>query len=200
MRGAWLWRVRSTNKGAGRFFCPLEGADREYERSEVRRWLAPFGLSLFSWHVLGEYVRCGSCRQTFTDEVLEIVTTTELSERLELAAVWLLSTVVVRSGDSDLTRVAAERELRRFVRHPFAAHTAIEPPHLVDVVAALNSAAVHMEMLGRTELFAAAVRVAHVHGSLTSSSFAALHAAGGALRLPMSTVRSLIVSAGVPAD
>jgi hypothetical protein len=155
---------------------------------------------LVASHRLGDYVRCGECEQTFTADVLEIVTNAEISERLERASVWLLSTIVARSGDSDLTRVAAESELRRFVRHPFAAHASVEPPLLTDVVEAISAAAVHMEHQGRKDLFAAAVRVAHVHGGLTGASFAALHAAGGALRLPMTTVRSLIVTAGVPAD
>lgn len=162
--------------------------------------MAPFGLPLFPSHHLGDYVRCAECQQTFTADVLEIVTNAELSERLEQAAVWLLATIVVRSGDSDETRVAAERELRPFVRHPFAAHASIEPPRLSDVVEGLSRAAVHMEQPGRKNLLAAAVRVAHIHGGLTAASFAALHAAGGALRLPMTTVRSLIVAAGVPAD
>ena len=199
MKGSFGWRVRSTPGGGGRFFCPLEGGDRNYIRSEVRRWLAPFGVPIFPSHRLGDYVRCTECKQTFTADVLEIVTTDSLAERLEKAAVWLLSTIVVRSGDSDATRVVAERELRRFVRHPFAAHTN-EPPKLNEVVEAVSAASVHMEQLGRRDLFAAAVRVAHVHGGLTSASFAALHAFGGALRLPMSTVRSLIITAGVPAD
>ena len=162
--------------------------------------MAPFGIPLFPSHRLGDYVRCGDCKQTFTAEVLEIVTTDELSHRLELAAVWLLSTIVVRSGDSDATRVAAERELRRFVRHPFAAHASVEPPGLSEVVEKVSSIAVHMEPVGRRDMFAAAVRVAHVHGGMTAASFAALHAVGGALRLPMSTVRSVIVTAGVSAD
>lgn len=162
--------------------------------------MAPFGIPLFPSHLLGDYVRCSDCKQTFTAEVLEIVTTDELSQRLELAAVWLLSTIVVRSGDSDSTRVAAERELRRFVRHPFAAHASVEPPRLSAVVEQVSSMSVHMEPVGRRDMFAAAVRVAHVHGGMTAASFAALHAVGGALRLPMSTVRSVIVTAGVSAD
>lgn len=200
VRGSWGWRVRSVKRGGGRFFCPLEGADREYVRSEVRRWLAPFGMPLLPFHHLGDYIACADCQQTFTDDVLEMITTHELAERLEWAALALLNSIVVRSGDSDASRVAAERELRRFVRQPFAAHVSFEPPALVDVVEALGAAAVHMDPLGRRDLFAAAVRVAHVHGSLTGPGFAALHAAGGALRLPMSVVRSLIVTAGVPAD
>lgn len=200
MKGSWGWRVRSTPGGGGRFFCPLEGGDRDYIRSDVRRWLAPFGIPIVPSHRLGEYVRCVDCKQTFTADVLEIVTNAEVSARLEHAAVVLFATIVVRSGDSDQTRVAAERELRRYVRHPFAAHASIEPPPLGDVVQAVSAAAVHMEHQGRKDLFASAVRVAHVHGGLTGASFAALHAAGGALRLPMSTVRSLIVTAGVTAD
>ena len=200
MKGSLGWRVRSTPDGGGKFFCPLEGGDRDYIRSQVRRWLAPFGIPLFPSHRLGDYVRCSGCKQTFTAEVLEIITTDELSDGLERAAVWVLSTIVARSGDSDASRVAAERELRRFVRHPFAAHASVEPPKLSQVVEAVSSAAVHMELLGRRDLFAAAVRVAHADGGLTGASFAALHAVGGALRLPMSTVRSLIITAGVPAD
>lgn len=200
VKGSFGWRVRSTPGGGGRFFCPLEGGDRDYIRSQVRRWMAPFGVPLFPSHRLGDYVRCGDCQQTFTAEVLEIVTTEELSRRLEQAAVWLLATVVIRSGDSDATRVVAERELRRYVRHPFTAHASIDPPALSVVVETVAAAAVHMDVLGRRDLFAAAVRVAHVHGSLTGSAFAALHALGGALRLPMATVRSVIVTAGVTAD
>jgi hypothetical protein len=186
------WRVRSTLSGGGTFFCPLEGAD-----PEVRRWLAPFGFPILAYHHLGDYVRCCDCQQTFTDDVLEILTTEELAASLERAAVSLFSVIVARSGDSDLCRVTAERELRRFVRHPFAAHVSFQPPGLVEVVETLGATAVHMEEVGRRDMFAAAVRVAHSEGGLTGSAFAALHAAGGALRLPMSVVRSLIVTAGV---
>lgn len=200
MKGSWGWRVRSTPDGGGRFFCPLEGGDRDYIRSDVRRWLAPFGIPVFPSHRLGEYVRCADCMQTFTSDVLEIVTNAEVAERLETAAIQLLATMVVRSGDSDETRVVAERELRRYVRHPFAAHASIEPSPLSEVIEAVSAAAVHMEHQGRKDLFASAVRVAHVHGGLTGAAFAALHATGGALRLPMNTVRSLIITAGVSAD
>lgn len=199
MKGSLGWRVRSTPGSGGRFFCPLEGGDRAYIRSHVRRWMAPFGIPLFPSHRLGDYVRCVECGQTFTADVLEILTTAELSERLERAAVWFLSTIVTRSGDSDATRVAAERELLRFVRHPFAAHAPTGTPRLEEVVEVVGAAAVHMDTVGRRDLFAAGVRVAHVDGTLTGASFAALHAVGGALRLPMSTVRTLIVTAGVAA-
>lgn len=196
MRGSLGWRVRSTKSGGGTFFCPLEGGDRTYVRTEVRRWLAPFGLPIVPYHHLGDYVRCTGCQQTFTEDVLEILTTEEFAVRLETAASALLSVIVLRSGDSDRCRVAAERELRRFVRHPFAAHVSFDPPSLVQVVELLGASAVHMEEVGRRDIFAAAVRVAHTEGVLSGSSFAALHAAGGALRLPISMVRSLIVTAG----
>ena len=197
MKGSLGWRVRSSPGSGGRFFCPLESGDRDYIRSDVRRWFAPFGVPLWPSHRLGEYVRCTECKQTFTAEVLEIITTEEMSLRLERAAVVLLSTVVSRSGDTDQARAAAERELRAYVRHPYSAHVAGAAWKLEDVVDAVSAAAVHMEHLGRRGLFAAAVRVAHVNGGLTSQAFAALHAAGGALRLPMPTIRTLIVSAGV---
>ena len=196
MKGSLGWRVRSSPGGGGRFFCPLEGGDRDYIRSDVRRWFAPFGVPLWPSHRLGEYVRCADCKQTFTAEVLEILTTEEMSLRLERAALVLLSTVVSRSGDSDLARAAAERELRGYVRHPYTAHVAGQAWKLEELVDAVSAAAVNMEHLGRRGLFAAAVRVAHVNGGLTSQAFAALHAAGGALRLPMPTIRTLIVSAG----
>ena len=196
MRGSLCWRVRSTRSGEGSFFCPLEGGDRTYVRTEVRRWLAPFGFPIWPYHHLGDYVRCCGCQQTFTDDVLEILTTEELAVRLERAAASLLSVIVARSGDSDRSRVAAEREMRSFVRHPFAAHVSFDPLSLVQVVELLGASAVHMEEVGRRDIFAAAVRVAHTEGALTGSSFAALHAAGGALRLPISMVRSLIVTAG----
>ncbi|MFP5332510.1 MAG: hypothetical protein ACLGHX_09160 [Acidimicrobiia bacterium] len=197
MKGSLGWRVRSSPGNGGRFFCPLEGGDRDYIRSDVRRWFAPFGIPLWSSHRLGEYIRCVECQQTFTTEVLEILTTEEMSIRLERAAVMLLSTMAARSGDSDTVREVAERELRRYVRHPFTAHVGGEAWKLEDLVEAVSSAAVNMEHLGRRGLFAAAVRVAHANGSLTSQAFAALHAAGGALRLPMPTIRTLIISAGV---
>ncbi|MDX1448071.1 MAG: hypothetical protein R3246_03320 [Acidimicrobiia bacterium] len=193
MKGSLGWRVRSSPGGGGRFFCPLEGGDRDYIRSEVRRWFAPFGFALWPSHRLGEYVRCEECKQTFTAEVLEIVTTEEMSLRLERAAVVLLSTVAARSGDGDETRAVAEQELRRYVRHPYSAHVAGAAWKLEEVVEAVSAAAVQMEQIGRRGLFASAARVAHTNGGLTAQAFAALHAAGGALRLPMPTIRTLIV-------
>jgi hypothetical protein len=194
------WRVRSTVSGGGLFFCPLEGADRQYVRTQVRRWLAPFGMPLIPYHRLGDYIRCTECHRSFTDDVLEIATTHELSVGLEKAAVGLLSLVVVRLGGGDGARAIAEGELRRFVRRSTGNALEMPAPDLVGVVERLSSVCAHLEMPGRRDLLAAAVRVAYSEGVLNGPNFAALHAAGGALRLPMATVRSLIVSAGVRAD
>jgi len=176
----------------------MEGADRPYVRTEVRRWFAPFGIPMVPRSALGEYVRCGDCDQTFTDDVLDIVTTDELSRTLEEAAVGLISLVVQRSGGGETVRRAATVELRRFVRGPRSPEIRIV--EIARVVDCLVAAAVNMEESGRLQLLAAAVRVAHASGSLTDRNFAALHAAGGGLRVPMKTVRALILSEGVRAD
>lgn len=194
------WTVRSTTTGAGTFFCPLEGADRPYDRTEVRRWFAPLGFPVVPWNRLGDYIRCGDCHQTFTEDVLDIITTHELAVGLEEAAVGLISTVVHRSDGAAEVDETASLELRRFVRHPGRTLLRTPPPELVDVVEALNRAAMNMEEAGRRDLFAAAVRVAHAGGPLSAPNFAVLHAAGGGLRIPMPQVRALIVSQGVQFD
>lgn len=194
------FRVRSSVTGNGTFFCPLEGADRSYVRSQVRRWFAPLGIPLIPWNRLGDYIRCAECHQTFTDDVLDIVTTHELSTTLETAAVGLISTIIHRSDSDRGVERAGRRELQRFVRDPERIELALPPPELVDVVEALTRAAVNMEEAGRRDLFAAAVRVAHADAPLSGPNFAVLHAAGGGLRIPMPDVRALIVSQGVPID
>lgn len=194
------WRVRSVVVDYGTFFCPIEGADRPYVRTEVRRWLAPLGLPLVARARLGEYVQCSECGQSFTEEVLAIVTTEALGSRLETAALALVSAVVERSGGGRDVRSTASSELVRFVGDPRRSVLETPAPALAVVVERLSAAAVHMEELGRRDLFAAAVRVAFAGGDLNAPNFAALHAAGGALRLPVRTIRTLIVSAGARAE
>lgn len=61
----------TTTTGAGDFHCPGCGARRPYERKRVRRFFTLYFIPLVPLDVLGEYVECKACKDTYKPAVLD---------------------------------------------------------------------------------------------------------------------------------
>lgn len=58
--------------GAGDFWCPSCRDNRRYDHKRVRRFFTLYFIPIIPLDILGEYVECDHCKDTFTPEVLTI--------------------------------------------------------------------------------------------------------------------------------
>jgi len=58
--------------GQGEFWCPSCREKRRYDHKRVRRFFTLYFIPIIPLDMLGEYVECDHCRDTFTPEVLTI--------------------------------------------------------------------------------------------------------------------------------
>jgi len=56
--------------GKGEFHCPHCGATRPYEHKRVRRFLTLYFIPIVPLDLLGEYVECQTCKDTYKPAVL----------------------------------------------------------------------------------------------------------------------------------
>ena len=57
---------------SGAFFCPECSDERSYKQKKVRRFFTLYFIPLVPLDLLGEYIECQTCRNTYNDKVLEI--------------------------------------------------------------------------------------------------------------------------------
>ena len=62
----------TTSAGSGEFWCPGCRTKVPYERKRVRRFFTLYFLPIIPLDVLGEYVECAACRDTWDPAVLEV--------------------------------------------------------------------------------------------------------------------------------
>lgn len=68
--------------GKGEFHCPGCDTKRPYDHKRVRRYLTLYFIPIIPLDVVGEYVECQHCRDTYNPKVLELDPTTS-NERFE---------------------------------------------------------------------------------------------------------------------
>lgn len=197
MRNTAGWRLRSTIVDAGLFHCPIDGGDRYYDLTDVRRWFAPFGLPLFPGRRLGKYVICVGCGSSYTEDVLVIPTAAEMIDRFESATLTLMRELYAASAEEPKTRATILKASRRVIAPERS---------LIDVMAAteitaeefartLTLAAEYMDLIGRQRLIEVAIAAVTLDRRIIPAHQDVLLAAGAALLLPASTVRKLILIA-----
>lgn len=91
-------------------FCPTCGGDRTAEVCGGRRRVTVCGTAILPWTHSGDHVRCTSCGQRHPTDILDVVTSAELSDRL-VDLTRALTAMTVRAGDS------SDRDLRRMAVH-----------------------------------------------------------------------------------
>jgi hypothetical protein len=196
MRASTGWRLRSTIVDSGLFHCPIDGGDRFYDLTDVRRWFMPFGLALIPGRRLGKYVVCVGCGSSYTEDVLVIPTAAEMLDRFERAALALMQALYSASGEDPKARA---RVLK-------AARGVISPERsLVDVMVAgcdlgelesmLRGTAEFMDVIGREHLLRVGIGAVARDRRIASCHLDVLERAGAGLLLPNTTVDRLITTA-----
>lgn len=71
MIGRMVGRATVTRSIAGGIFaCAAERVHRAYYHYHVREWRTVFGLKVFPGRVVGDYVECFSCNNTYDPRVV----------------------------------------------------------------------------------------------------------------------------------
>jgi len=62
---------------SGDFLCPSCGGEQPYKRKKVRRFFTLYFIPLIPLDLLGEYIECANCKNTYNDNVLELAASAE---------------------------------------------------------------------------------------------------------------------------
>jgi hypothetical protein len=66
----WGKHLISRTVSTGLFFCPHEQAERAYSGKRVRMWHIVLSVPAFPGRVVGEYVECFSCGDTYHPRIV----------------------------------------------------------------------------------------------------------------------------------
>jgi tellurite resistance protein len=167
----WGWRVRFKTLGQGVFFCPSCQGDRHYSHKKGRRWFTLFFIPVIPLnHVGEEFVECDTCRNAFRLSVLQVPTTSALSEQL-VAATREAIVAVVRAGAAGPQTVRVALEVLSSASGAAWNEQSLQADlHNLDVNGLPNRLTALARALnehGRETFLASAVRVAAADGPLT---------------------------------
>ena len=193
MRASTGWRLRSTIVDSGLFHCPIDGGDRFYDLTDVRRWLMPFGVALIPGRRLGKYVVCVGCGSSYTEDVLVIPTAAEMLARFECASLALMQALYSASGDDPRARARVLKAARRVIS-PDASlvDVMVVDRDLVHLEQLLSETAEFMDVIGRQRLLKVAIRAVACERRIVPGHLDVLTVAGSALLLPEMTVERMI--------
>jgi uncharacterized tellurite resistance protein B-like protein len=66
---------------SGNFLCPNCGKDQHYKRRRVRRFFTLYFVPIIPLDLLGEYIECTVCKNTYNDKVLELAADVEADRK-----------------------------------------------------------------------------------------------------------------------
>ncbi len=191
------WRLRSVIVDAGLFHCPIDGGDRYYDLTDVRRWFTVFGMPVVPGRRLGKYVICVACGSSYTEEVLAISTAAEMMERFETASLMLMRELYRRTGDDARCRASVLKTSRKIIAPERSLIDVMTGSTVSDdeFAATLTRAAEFMDLVGRERLIGLAIDAVTKELRINQAHQDLLELAGTALLLPPVTVRNLITAA-----
>lgn len=218
-----VWGIRTTwsTVGDGEFFCPDCGGDRNYRRRTGRRRFTVLGVPLLPRGQAGPVVECQGCRERFSTEVLDHLTTTRFSALLRDAVHTVTLAVLAAGGTA--SRSALEAAVSAVRSAGFQDCTEEQLESLVDGLAAeegrlglyegpdysgaalsielheaLEPLAPHLAAPGRESILLQGARVALADGPYIPAEREVLATVGAALRIDVDEVARLLSAVRAP--
>ncbi|MCY0934359.1 TerB family tellurite resistance protein [Streptomyces sp. H34-S4] len=218
-----VWGIRTTwsTVGDGEFFCPDCGGDRNYRRRTGRRRFTVLGVPLLPRGQQGPVVECQGCRERFSTEVLDHLTTTRFSALLRDAVHTVTLAVLAAGGTA--SRSALEAAVSAVRSGGFQDCTEEQLESLVDGLAAeegrlglyegpdysgaalsielheaLEPLAPHLAAPGRESILLQGARVALADGPYIPAEREVLATVGAALRIDVDEVARLLSAVRAP--
>lgn len=116
----WGWRTVGKRIAEGLFSCPTCRCDRHFEHQRLRRFMTIFFIPLIPLKVVGEVVRCMTCRTDFRPEVLNRPTASNLGEGMAVASrVAIAAMIAGATNPSDKLKNFARETVVRAGTDPY---------------------------------------------------------------------------------
>lgn len=191
----------TSSAGAGEFWCPSCRTKRGYDHKRVRRFFTLYFIPLIPLDVLGEYVECTTCRDTFDPAVLTLdpqKAASDFTAEFARAVKRVMVLMMLADGKIDeeeietikqvYERVAKKEidkaEIEREVADARADGRGIRP-YLSSIVGRLNDPG--KELVVKTAFFVAAA-----DGKFTDEETALLAELAGALEMSPSHFKGVV--------
>lgn len=175
---------------AGTFHCPECNAQRQYQHKKVRRFFTLYFIPLIPLDVLGEYVECAGCQNTFKPGVLDYdPASARVAFEGAMADALLRSSLLVAFADGALQpaeRDAAKSALQGLMGRGISEddldrQVALARRDSLGVAEAVAPVASRLNANGREMLIRAAVQVGLSDGPLQEAELAMLRTMAAAL-------------------
>jgi len=188
------WRTRAGVIGRGVFLCPHCGADRHYAHKRMRRWFTLFFIPVIPLKVLGEFVQCETCKQTYKTVVLDAPTTATLQNELlwaiREAMVTMLRVDRSPAGEAAATAVLTSFAGREWTRDELADDVAqLDTVHLE---ARLANLAATLNEQGKERFVSACAQVCATGGVIDGAGRAAVERIAAGLLMTPAHARGII--------
>ena len=195
----WGFKILYKLLDGGNFFCPRCGGDREYEHRIGKKWFTFYFIPLFPvGKPQNEHVRCKTCQNMFTMQVLVRPTTGQLSSLL-LDGVRGVLVHVLRAGSiqSPAAREVAVNEVQSagllgYNDVSLQADLDVVPGDLSGLLTSLGG---QLADQGKENLLRAAVRVALADGPMTDLERNVVHSTGAMLGMTQAHALGVIAMA-----
>lgn len=192
----WGWRAFKKKIGSGKFFCPREGGDRNYEHKKARRWFTLFFIPVIPLNDLGEYVECTSCKGTYYPDVLKAKTATQIEDVSTTAIRHVVVSVLLADGVVDpREREAALTVVGRFAPKPYSeAHLDADLSQLrsSDLTDKLEELGAILNEHGKENVLTSAVYLAGSDGHVDQSELVVAREIGKALTMSSAHIEGTI--------
>lgn len=193
----------SSKVGEGNFNCPQCASVQPYKHKKSRRFFTLYFIPLIPLDTLGEYVECGTCRNTFIPRVLEFSpsksnSNNEFQSIYEQAIKHSAILTMVADGKIEQSElVAVQSIINKFSHHDISltelerqAKLAQLSPEPVDKY--LSKIAPQLNEHGKEEIIKSAVAIALSDGHMDESELALIHEMGKALDMSPSHLKGIL--------
>lgn len=185
----------------GSSYCPNCNGEMPYRLRRVRRFFTLYFIPIIPLDVLGEYVECQQCKNTFQPEILDF-TPEQIEELFEPEYLVALRRVMVETmladGTQNDTEIQAIRDLyfefagSEFTSDRLNKELAQAEKNSVDAVRQMSPS---LNTEGKELVLVAAFRVAISDGELVDEEWAILAELGDALELTAEQIDRVIQNA-----
>lgn len=193
------------NKGKGSFHCPGCGDTRAYAHKRVRRFFTLYFIPLIPLDLLGEYVECSGCDNTYKPSVLEFDPAAEkaaFESEFQVAVRRVMIRMMLADGAMDAAEVDTVRTVfEQLAGRPLSADEVLgeattlqaQPESIRDMVGKLVGS---LNGHGKESVVRAVYLVAAADGDFADEEMALIQEIGEALEMTPVHVQGVLATVG----